>query len=91
LSGRELNCGVIDGAWLEIDGVYNGHPFALGSSNPDQWTDDGSKVVAQVMALAVGLSAEQKGNDDRDKSLSVGVDEAPRRSISSLVVCRAWP
>lgn len=50
LSGRELDCGVMDGAWLEIDGVYNGHPFALGSSNPDQCTDDGSKVVAQVMA-----------------------------------------
>jgi hypothetical protein len=50
LSGRELNCGVMDGAWLEIDGVYDGHPFALGSSNPDQCTDDGSKVVAQIMA-----------------------------------------
>jgi hypothetical protein len=50
LSGRELECGVMDGAWLEIDGVYNGHPFALGSSNPDQCNDDGSRVVAQVMA-----------------------------------------
>jgi hypothetical protein len=50
LSGRELDCGVLDGAWLEIDGVYNGHPFALGASNPDECTDDGSKLVAQIMA-----------------------------------------
>jgi hypothetical protein len=50
LSGRELDCGVMDGAWMEIDGVYKGHQFALGSSNPDQCGDDGSKVVAQLMA-----------------------------------------
>jgi hypothetical protein len=50
LSGSKLDCGVMDGAWLEIEGVYNGHPFALESSNPDQCTDYGSRVIAQVMA-----------------------------------------
>ena len=50
LSGRELDCGVSDGAWLEIDGAYKGHQFSLGSSNPDQCLDDGSKVVAKIMA-----------------------------------------
>jgi hypothetical protein len=50
LSGRELGCGVMDGAWFEIDGVHHGHLFALGSSNPDQCSDDGSKVVAQIIA-----------------------------------------
>jgi hypothetical protein len=50
LSGLELNCDVVDGYWLEIDGVYKGHLFALGSSNPDKCLDEGSKVVAEIMA-----------------------------------------
>jgi hypothetical protein len=50
LSGLELNCEVFDGYWLEIDGVYKGHQFALRSSNPDKCDDEGSKAVAQVMA-----------------------------------------
>jgi hypothetical protein len=50
LSGLELNCDVVDGYWLEIDGVYGGHRFALGSSNPDKCDDEGSKVVAQIVA-----------------------------------------
>lgn len=50
LSGLELNCGVLDGAWMEIDGVYKGRRFGLGSSNPDSCLDDGSKVVAGIMA-----------------------------------------
>jgi hypothetical protein len=49
LSGLELTCEVVDGYWLEIDGVYQGHQYALGSSNPDKCLDEGSKVVAQIM------------------------------------------
>jgi hypothetical protein len=50
LSGLELSCEVVDGYWLEIDGVYTGHQFALGSSNPDKCLDEDSKVVAKIMA-----------------------------------------
>ncbi len=49
-SGQSLNCGVIDGEWVEIDGVSAGQRFTIDAGNPDECHDDGSKLVANVLA-----------------------------------------
>jgi hypothetical protein len=48
LDGRSLACGVLDGYWIEIEGVSGGHRFALYSDNPSECSDDGSKLVAKL-------------------------------------------
>jgi hypothetical protein len=50
LSGMQFDCGVLDGYWVEIDGISNGNHFALEAGNPDSCSDDGSKLIAKVLA-----------------------------------------
>jgi hypothetical protein len=50
LSGIQFDCGVLDGYWVEIEGVSNGNYFALEAGNPDSCLDDGSKLIAKVLA-----------------------------------------
>jgi hypothetical protein len=50
LSGRSLDCGVMDGEWMSVDGVFAGQRFTFSSSNPDTCPGEGSKLVAKVLA-----------------------------------------
>ena len=47
---RSLGCEVMDGAWMQIDGVSEGRRFVLRANNPDSCTDEGSKIVADVLS-----------------------------------------
>jgi hypothetical protein len=49
LSGQSLDCGVLDGEWIEIDGVFAGQRFIIAAGNPDSCEDDGSKLVSKVL------------------------------------------
>ena len=49
-SGRELECGVVDGYWVEIDAASGTRRVSLYASNPDVCQDDGSKVVSELLA-----------------------------------------
>jgi hypothetical protein len=49
-SDQELDCGVVDGISISIEGMSAGHRFALESSNPDSCQDDGSKLVLRIIA-----------------------------------------
>lgn len=55
-SDQELQCGVVDGYWLVIEGVSAGRRFALESTNPDSCRDDGSKLVSRVITEIFGKS-----------------------------------
>jgi hypothetical protein len=50
LSGMSLSCGITDGEWVSIDGVFAGQRFTLFSGNPDSCPGEGSKLVAKVLA-----------------------------------------
>ncbi|HMN45856.1 MAG TPA: hypothetical protein PKE27_14860 [Povalibacter sp.] len=49
LSGKSLSCGVMDGEWMSVDGVFAGQRFTFSSSNPDMCPGKGSKLVAKVL------------------------------------------
>jgi hypothetical protein len=49
LSGQSLNCGGIDGAWIEIDGVFAGQRFIVAADNPHSCEDEGSKLVSRIL------------------------------------------
>jgi hypothetical protein len=57
LSGNSLGCGVMDGAWVEIDGIYAARRFQLDANNPDSCTDSGSKLVAEFLSELGGNKA----------------------------------
>lgn len=49
-SGSELECGVVDGFWVEIDATSGSRRVSVYSSNPDYCRDDGSRVVSELLA-----------------------------------------
>ena len=50
-SGQSLDCGFLDGEWIGIDGVIAGQRFIIAASNPGSCEDDGSKLVAKLLAV----------------------------------------
>lgn len=58
-SGQSISCGVVDGEWVEIDGVYAGQRFTIDAGNPDACHDAGSALVTKVLArVRSGRSAQ---------------------------------
>ena len=49
LSGKSLDCGVVDGEWMSVDGLYAGQRFTFSSSNPDACQGEASKLVARLL------------------------------------------
>ena len=49
LSGKSLGCGVMDGEWMSVDGVFAGKRFTFSSGNPGSCSDEGSKLIAKAL------------------------------------------
>lgn len=50
LSGWQLGCGVQDGEWYSIDGIFHGRRFSLYSSNATSCLDGGSRLVRKLLS-----------------------------------------
>ena len=50
LRARDISCGVLDGYWVDIDGVYDGRRFSFSASNPDYCSDNSSKLVVRLLS-----------------------------------------
>jgi hypothetical protein len=48
-SDSEIDCDVVDGAWVLIDAVSDGKRFALTASNPEVCDGDAAKLVAKLL------------------------------------------
>jgi hypothetical protein len=49
LDGRELNCGVEDGAEVYVDGTFDHRRITMVAGNPDLCSDAESKLVADIV------------------------------------------
>ena len=50
LRAQDISCGVLDGYWLDVDGVYAGRRFSFSASNPDSCSDESSKLVVRLLS-----------------------------------------
>jgi hypothetical protein len=51
LDGSSIDCGVMDGFSVDIEGRFSGRTFAFWSGNPQSCHDPSSKLVAKVLTL----------------------------------------
>lgn len=51
LDGKELGCGVQDGADIFVEGTTSGRRFAFIAGNPDFCTDAGSRLVSHLLKI----------------------------------------
>ena len=51
LDGKELDCGVMDGDLVYIEGVFRRHRFALWADNPNLCRDPASGLITKVLSL----------------------------------------
>ena len=51
MNGSDLDCGVMDGSEVYLEGVVSGRRFSLAAGNPSLCNDAGSALVTKVLQL----------------------------------------